>query len=111
MALFGRFRRQNKQQRAAQNAAEQHLASFAASRLGVEAWVEEPTSLNPPSLLLVALDGEWTRRPVPSTGWAEDFAARHSLACHQAGVFPYPQRMRDFDARQRITKRRQGRDA
>lgn len=74
-----------------------HLQDFAATRLGVEAWIEQPTGFNPASVLLVALDGEWTRRRVPSADWARDFAARNSLPAHDAGLVAYPRRMREWD--------------
>ena len=48
--------------------AAQHLESFISTRRGIEAYVEQPTTLTGPSLLLIAYDGEWTRRSVPSGG-------------------------------------------
>jgi len=44
-----------------------HLDGFVTTRRGVEAWLEQPTSFNKPSILLVAADGESTRRAIPST--------------------------------------------
>ncbi|HSN43181.1 MAG TPA: hypothetical protein VLR88_03910 [Propionibacteriaceae bacterium] len=78
-----------------------HLEGFIATRPGVEAWVEAPTSFNKASILLVAADGEWTRRSVPSTAWAHKLAERHHLPSYDAGVLGYPQRMRDWNARQK----------
>ncbi|MFT3889262.1 MAG: hypothetical protein QM713_14015 [Arachnia sp.] len=77
----------------------QHLSAFARSRRGVEAWVEQPTSFNPPSILLVAADGESTRRGLPSAEVGYSFAAQHGMPCYDAGVVPYPQRMRDYARR------------
>jgi len=82
-------------------AAAQHLEGFVSTRRGVEAYVEQPTTLTGPSLLLVAYDGEWTRRSVPSAAWARGFAQSHQLPCYDAGVVAYPQRMRDFNSRAR----------
>lgn len=76
------------------------LASFISARRGVEGWVESATQMNKPSLLLIAHDGEWVRRAVPSAGWAFDFCAKREIPAYQAGVVPYPQRKRDWDARQ-----------
>lgn len=84
-----------------------HLKDFLATRAGVEAWVEAPTSVHRPSLLLVAVDGEWTRRPVPSEDWGIRFCDRQGIPVYQAGVVGYPQRMRDYNARQK--KLQQGR--
>lgn len=78
-----------------------HLNDFVASRKGVEVWVERPTSLNPASVLLVAHDGEWTRRSVPSVEFGHSFAIEHGLPSYDAGVMGYPQRMRDYDAKRR----------
>ena len=76
-----------------------HLNEFVATRRGVEAWVEQPTSFNKPSLLLVAADGESTRRGVPSAAYGYDFAARCNIPCYDAGVVPYPKRMREYGLR------------
>jgi hypothetical protein len=76
-----------------------HLEEFVASRRGVEAFVEQPTTLTKASLLLVAHDGEWTRRSVPDVAWARRFAARSGLPAYDAGVIGYPQRMRDYNSR------------
>jgi hypothetical protein len=83
----------------------EHLEAFASSRRGVEAWVERPTAMAGFTLLLVAYDGEWTRRSVPSEKWARAFAERHRFPCYDAGVVPYPQRMRDFNSRALRRKR------
>lgn len=81
-----------------------HLERFVASRRGVEAFIEQPTSLASASLLLVAHDGEWTRRSVPDVAWARRFAARSALPAYDAGVIGYPQRMRDYDSRRRSSR-------
>lgn len=78
-----------------------HLDEFVASRRGVEAFVELPTTVTRATLLLIAFDGEWTRRSVASVDWAREFAAKHQLPAYDAGVVGYPQRMRDYNARQR----------
>lgn len=67
--------------------------------------MERPTAMAGFTLLLVAFDGEWTRRSVPSEKWARTFTGRHRLPCYDAGVVPYPQRMRDFNSRARRGKR------
>jgi hypothetical protein len=79
--------------------AAEHLEGFVATRRGVEAYVEQPTTMAGWSLLLVAYDGEWTRRSVPSPVWARRFAESHQLPCYDAGVVAYPQRMRDYNSR------------
>lgn len=76
-----------------------HLSDFVATRRGVEAWVEQPTSFNKPSLLLVAADGESTRRGLPSAEYGYQFASDHDIPCYDAGVVPYPKRMREYGLR------------
>ena len=51
----------------------QALADFIASHRGVEGFVEPRTAVSDVTLLLVAHDGEWTRRRVPSAEWAHRF--------------------------------------
>ena len=43
-----------------------HLTAFAGSRTGVEGFVEPQTMTTSTTLVLVAADGEWTRRRVAS---------------------------------------------
>jgi hypothetical protein len=78
-----------------------HLERFIASRRGVEGFVEPRTTVTPVTLLLVAHDGEWTRRAVPDVAWAHDFANRHGVPSYDAAVVGIPQRMRDYNRRQR----------
>lgn len=78
-----------------------YLVGFIAARRGVEGWVEPATQFNRPSLLLIAHDGEWVRRAVPSGPWAFEFCSRQGIPAYQAGVVPYPQRKRDWDAGRR----------
>jgi len=85
----------------AAEATEQALNEFILTRPGVAAWVEEPTGFNKASFLLVAGSGEWLRRPIPDTDWGRSFAARAQLTCYTAGIDPYPQRMRNWDAAHR----------
>ncbi|MFV0428840.1 MAG: hypothetical protein ACK5KO_05405 [Arachnia sp.] len=78
-----------------------HLTSFARTRRGVEAWIEQPTNFNKPSILLVAADGESTRRGIPSADYGYQFASELDMPCYDAGVVPYPQRMREYGLRQK----------
>jgi len=78
-----------------------HLETFVETRRGVEGFVEPRTTVTPVTLLLVAHDGEWTRRAVPSVAWAHDFANRHGVPSYDAAVVGIPQRMRDYNHRQK----------
>lgn len=79
----------------------EHLEQFIATRRGIEGFVEPRTTVTPVTLLLVAHDGEWTRRAVPTVAWAHDFANRHGVPSYDAAVVGIPQRMRDYNRRQR----------
>lgn len=71
---------------------ERHLADFAATRRGAEGFVEPVTSVTAATLLLVAHDGEWTRRRVANTKAARAVAYRLRIRVYDAGVVGYPQR-------------------
>ena len=87
--------------RAADTADSAHLRDFVATRRGVEGFVEPRTTVSEVTLLLVAHDGEWTRRRVPSVAWAHDFANRLGVPSYDAAVVGIPQRMRDYNRRQK----------
>jgi hypothetical protein len=76
-----------------------HLTEFATSRRGVEGFVEPRTAVSDVTLLLVAHDGEWTRRRVPSVEWAHKFANAHGMPSYDAAVVGYPDRMRAYNRR------------
>jgi hypothetical protein len=94
--------------RASDKVDEAHLHEFVASRRGVEGFVEPRTAVSDVTLLLVAHDGEWTRRRVPSVKWAHDFANRHQVPSYDAAVVGVPQRMRDYNSRQKQLRKEQG---
>ena len=87
--------------RASDAADEKHLTEFATSRRGVEGFVEPKTTVTEVTLLLVAHDGEWTRRRVPSVDWAHRFANRHGVPSYDAAVVGYPSRMREYNRRKK----------
>ncbi|HET7386109.1 MAG TPA: hypothetical protein VFJ19_05515 [Nocardioidaceae bacterium] len=85
--------------RASDGADAEHLTRFATSRRGVEGFVEPRTAVSDVTLMLVAHDGEWTRRRVPSVEWAHRFANRHGIPSYDAAVVGYPARMREYNRR------------
>ena len=87
-----------------QQAVRRYLQQFVESRRGVEAYVEPPTNVTATTVILIAHDGEWTRRRVPSVGWAHDFANRLGVPSYDAAVVGVPQRMRDYNRRQKTQK-------
>lgn len=87
--------------RASSDVDQEHLTAFVTARRGVEGFVEPRTAVSDVTLLLVAHDGEWTRRRVPSVQWAHEFANRHQVPSYDAAVVGVPQRMRDYNRRKK----------
>ncbi|MSY84049.1 MAG: hypothetical protein F2693_04895 [Actinobacteria bacterium] len=96
--------------RAADGADVDHLNSWVGERRGVEGFVEPRTAVSDVTLLLVAHDGEWTRRRVPSVKWAHDFCNRQQIPSYDAAVVGVPQRMREYNSRQRQAQKQALRD-
>ena len=84
-----------------------HLEEFVKTHRGVEGFIEPRTAVTETTMMLVAHDGEWTRRRVPSPQAAHDFANKLGIPSYDAGVVGYPQRKRDYDARQAILRKRE----
>jgi hypothetical protein len=78
-----------------------HLEQFVASRRGVEGYVEPRTAVTETTILLVAADGEWTRRRIDGPETARKLSRDLGVPVYDAQVTGYPQRMRDWSARQR----------
>ena len=87
--------------RAADRAGLEHLAEFVRSRRGVEGFIEPRTAVTETTLLLVAHDGEWTRRRVESVDVARRFAHQLSMPIYDIKLMGDPQRMRDYNERQK----------
>jgi hypothetical protein len=79
-----------------------HLYTWVAERRGVEGFVEPRTAVSDVTLLLVAHDGEWTRRRVPSAKWAHEFCNERQIPSYDAAVVGVPQRMRDYNRRKKL---------
>ncbi|GAA4728800.1 hypothetical protein GCM10023216_20230 [Isoptericola chiayiensis] len=77
-----------------------HLQDFVATRVGVEAYVEPPNAQTPPTVLLVATTGEWTRRRVPDERTGFDVARSLGVPVYNVRFTGYPQRMRDWNSAQ-----------
>ncbi len=106
MGLLDRFRHRGRaggtgQLRAADSADQRHLQEFIHTRRGVEGFVEPQTAVTDVTLLLVAHDGEWTRRRVPSVRWAHEFANRNGVPSYDAALVGIPARMREYNRRQK----------
>ena len=76
-----------------------HLEQFVASRRGVEGYVEPRTAVTETTIVLVAADGEWTRRRIAGPDVARKLSRDLSIPVYDAQVTGYPQRMRDWSSR------------
>lgn len=85
--------------RAAESEDTRYLKEWVKNRSGIEGYVEPRTAVTDTTLLLVAIDGEWTRRRVPSVKWAHDFANSVGIPSYDAAVVGYPDRMRAWNRR------------
>jgi hypothetical protein len=86
------------------------LGEWAAARHGVEVFVEPKTAVTETSVVLVAHDGEFTRRRIASPKAAQKFAHDNALPIYDATLVGYPQRMRDFSRKQTILLQRMEKD-
>jgi hypothetical protein len=77
------------------------LKEFATTRRGVEFYVEPETFATDTTAVAVAHDGEWIRRRVGDPAAAVTLARSLNLPLYRAEVTGYPQRMRDWSARNR----------
>ena len=78
-----------------------HLEQFVATRRGVEGYVEPRTAVTETTIVLVAADGEWTRRRIDGPEVARRLSRELVIPVYDAQVTGYPQRMRDWSARQK----------
>ncbi|HEY5855709.1 MAG TPA: oxidoreductase [Aldersonia sp.] len=104
MGLFDGFKRGRKAKGPGSNDA-RYLAEWTRTHRGVEAYVEPKTTVTDVTVVLVAADGEWTRRIVGERG-AQRIARDLKIPVYDVRKTGYPQRMRDYDARRRIERKR-----
>ncbi|PKW25632.1 hypothetical protein [Phycicoccus duodecadis] len=81
--------------------ARSHLQDFVRTRRGVEAYVEPATNVTATTVVLIAHDGEWTRRALPSRPQAFDVARGLEVPVYDVNLTGYPARMRAWTTRQR----------
>jgi len=112
VGLFDRFRRRRGGRTATSDRAAdlRYLQQWVAEHKGVEAFVEPKTTVTEVTVVLVAADGEWTRRRVGGQSGARRLSDRLKIPVYDVQKVGYPQRMRDYDARQRILRKRAARE-
>jgi hypothetical protein len=99
------FRRRQKVgsagRRTASRADLEHLEQFVRSRRGVEALIEPRTTVTETTIILIAHDGEWTRRRIDSPDEARRLGNRLGIPVYDVALVGYPQRMRDYNERRK----------
>jgi hypothetical protein len=83
-----------------------YMHQWVAEHAGVEAFVEPKTTVTDVTVVLVAADGEWTRRRAGGHAGARRLSERLQIPVYDVQKVGYPQRMRDYDARRRIERER-----
>lgn len=83
-----------------------YLKQWVADHSGVEGYVEPETTVTDLTVVLIAGDGEWTRRRTGGEAGAQRLADQLKIPIYDVQKVGYPQRMRDYDARRRIERRR-----
>jgi len=78
-----------------------HLREFVESRSGAEAYVEPRTNVTEMTVVLVAADGEWTRRRIAGKDGARRLSDKLGIPVYDVQRTGYPQRMREWSARQK----------
>jgi hypothetical protein len=86
-----------------------YLRQWVAEHHGVEAYVEPRTTVTDVTVVLVAADGEWTRRRTGGDAGARRLSGHLNIPVYDVQRVGYPQRMRDHDARRRIERKRAAR--
>ena len=72
------------------------MREFAATRTGVEAYVEPRTMQQPMTVVLVAHDGEWLRFTVPDEKVVHSLSRSHGVPVYEASRTGYPRRMKEY---------------
>ncbi|HEX3646958.1 MAG TPA: oxidoreductase [Pseudonocardiaceae bacterium] len=100
MGLFGRLRRRRRAGgvRRLDPKNIDYLADWASTRHGVEAFVEPKTTVTETTVVLIAHDGEWTRRRITESG-ARELGRRLGVPVYDVRKVGYPRRMRAYNAR------------
>lgn len=76
-----------------------HAEEFIATRRGVEAYVEPATSMTSTTIVLIAHDGEWTRRAVGTPKAGFTLGRNLGIPVYDVNQTGYPSRMRQWNQR------------
>lgn len=112
MALFGRRKSNSRYDGGRPISPEdlEHFRTWSATRAGIDGYVEPATVVNPVSLLLVDILGDYTRRPIGSWDAADRLGRELGFAVYAADETGYPRRMRERDEAMRLKQKRERRE-
>lgn len=79
----------------------EHFTTFVQTHRGVEAYVEPATSVTTTTIVLIAWDGEWTRRAVGTPKDAFSLSQKLAVPAYDVNQTGYPNRMREWNSRKR----------
>ena len=106
MSIFNRVRGRRRASDVDTAADLRYLRDWARAHTGVEAYVEPETTVTDVTVVLVASDGDWTRRRVGGEAGARRLGEQLTIPVYDVQRVGYPRRMRDYDARRRAERRR-----
>jgi hypothetical protein len=101
LGLFRRRKQRTGGLRRASGEDTSHLEEFARTRRGVEAYLEPRTTVTESTVVLVAADGEWTRRRISSPDAARELGRKLAIPVYDTNLVGYPRRMREWTARRK----------
>lgn len=87
-----------------------YLLAWGASHTGVEGFVEPANKFNGLSIVLVDVDGNWTRRGLSGPKAAQRLGKQLEMPVYDVLKVGYPKRMRDKLERARVQRKRAARD-
>ena len=106
--LFGRG--ESKSVRDAREADQHYLKAWGSSHTGVEGFVEPANQFNELTIVLVDVDGNWTRRALSGPKAAQWLGRELQIPIYDVVKVGYPKRMRDKLERNRVLRKRAARE-
>lgn len=87
-----------------------YLAAWGSSHTGVEGFLEPANKFNDLTIVLVDIDGNWTRRALSGPKAAQRLSKDLQIPIYDVVKVGYPKRMRDKLERARIERKRAERE-
>lgn len=106
---FRRSRRRHRAPRTQRNPTKEdftYLDEWMSTRDGVEAYFEPGGNFDGPTVMLIAGDGEWTRRRIDSLEATQRFGQHRSVPVYEVFRTGYPKRKREYDERAKRSRPR-----